>query len=51
MTERLESLRVMALAALAQAESAPALQEVKARYLGRKGHLIFDRDILRDKPE
>jgi phenylalanyl-tRNA synthetase alpha chain len=37
MTERLESLRVMALAALAQAESAPALQEVKARYLGRKG--------------
>jgi phenylalanyl-tRNA synthetase alpha chain len=39
MTERLESLRATALAALAQAASLQALQEVKARYLGKKGEL------------
>src|SRR5947208_6773356 len=37
MTERFEALRAEALAALAAAGDPQAIQDVKARYLGRKG--------------
>src|SRR5262245_1359304 len=39
MTARFEALRAEALAALSEARDAQALQNVKAKYLGRKGEL------------
>jgi phenylalanyl-tRNA synthetase alpha chain len=39
MTERFEALRAEALLALSEARDAPSVQNVKAKYLGRKGEL------------